>query len=126
MDFLLDQNVARSVATVLTELGHACQYSRELLPADAADPVVAVAAEQTGAILVTHDRDFKTIAPRVQHGQRARFKRLSRIALECSEVEAAGRIRELMPVIEALWALAQSKPDKRLILHITKTSVRTI
>jgi len=125
MHFLLDQNVARSVSVALIELNHTCQFSRELLPVDAADPLVALAAEQVNAILVTHDKDFKTIAPRVAHGFRARFKRMSRISLECSEAEAAARIRELMPVIEALWSLAQTKADKRLILHITKTSIRT-
>lgn len=125
MHFLLDQNVARSVAEVLLELGHSCEYSRELLPVGAADPVIAVAAEQIGAILVSHDKDFKTIAPRVQAGHRNRYRRLSRIALECREAEAAGRIRELIEVIEILYNQAQTKPDPRLILHIQTNTIRT-
>ena len=124
MHFLLDQNVARSVAETLRRLGHTCDFSRDLIPADAADPVVAVAAEQLGAILISHDRDFKTIAPRVAEGQKARYKRLSRIALECPEAMAAARLEELMPIIEMTWQLQQTKSDKRMIFHITRTTFR--
>jgi len=126
MHFLLDQNVAKSVADTLLELGHTCEFSRALIPIDADDPVVAIAAEEVGAILVSHDDDFKTIAPRVMHGQRNRFRKLSRIALQCPEPMAAERLRDLMPIIEHLVALAATKPDKRVILFIQRHTIRTV
>lgn len=126
MHFLLDQNVAKAVADTLIEIGHTCEFSRALIPADADDPVVAIAAEEIGAILVSHDNDFKTIAPRVVHGQRARFRKLSRIALQCPEPLAADRLRELMPVIEHLVSLAANKPDKRVIIFIQQHTMRTM
>lgn len=125
MHFLLDQNVARAVADVIVELGHTYEFSRALVPANAADPVVALAAEETGAILVSHDKDFNTIAPRVALGQRTRFKRLSRIALECPEPIAAKRVKELMPMIELMVQLADNKPDKRVIIFIQTHTIRT-
>ena len=126
MHFLLDQNVAKAVADVLVELGHTCEFSRALLPPNADDPVVAIAAEQLNAILVSHDADFNTIAPRVIEGQKRRFSKLSRIALQCREAEAAGRIRELMPAIELFVQLAANKPDKRVIIYIQTNTIRTV
>lgn len=125
MHFLLDQNVAKAVAETLVELGHSCEFSRALIPPNADNPLVAIAAEETGAILVSHDNDFKTIAPRVVHGQRNRFRKLSRIALQCPEPQAAQRLRELMPVIEHLVSLAETKPDKRVIIFIQQHTMRT-
>lgn len=125
MHFLLDQNVAKAVANMLVEEGHTCEFSRALIPADAADPIVAIAAEETGAILVSHDSDFNKIAPRVQEGQKTRFRKLSRIALECSEPEAAERLRESLPIIELLVKQAAARPDKRVIVHLQKFTMRT-
>ena len=125
MRFLLDQNVAKAVLDVIRELGHEAEYSRALIPPTADDPVVALAAEETDSILISHDNDFKTIAPRVVQGQRARFRKLSRIALQCSEVIAAQRVREMMPIIEILVRQAASRPDKRVIIFIQKYTHRT-
>lgn len=126
MHFLLDQNVARSVAEVFQEMGHTCEFSRALLPASADDPLVAIVAEQLDAVLVSHDTDFNTIAPRVIDGQKRRYSKLSRIALQCREFEAASRIRELMPAIELFVALAANKPDKRVIIFIQTNTIRTV
>ena len=107
MYFLHDHNVPDSVALVLRELGHTVEFVRNVLPMDSADPLVATAAEAMGAILVSIDRDFKRIAPRIPKGERARFRKLSRISIECSEAQAAQRVRELMPFIELAWQTAQ-------------------
>jgi predicted nuclease of predicted toxin-antitoxin system len=123
--FLLDQNVAKAVADMLVEEGHTCEFSRALIPADAADPLVAIAAEVTGAILVSHDSDFNTIAARVVKGQKNRFKKLSRVALQCSEPDAAVRLRDNLPILELLLAQAAHRPDKRVILFIQKFTIRT-
>lgn len=125
MHFLLDQNVAKAVADMLFEEGHTCDFSRALIPADAVDPLVAIAAEETGAILVSHDADFNTIAARVVKGHKNRFRKLSRIALQCSEPDAAARLRECLPILQLLLSQAESRPDKRVILLIQKTTIRT-
>src|SRR4051812_29124977 len=114
MHFLLDHNVPDSVAVALTEFSHTVELVRKILPKDSADPVVATAAENMGAILVSVDKDFRNIAPRIPKGQRARFRKLSRISLDCSEFQAAERFRKLMPFIEAAWKEAQARPDKRM------------
>jgi predicted nuclease of predicted toxin-antitoxin system len=125
MHFLLDQNVAKAVADMLASEGHTCEFSRHLIPANAPDPIVAIAAEETGAILVSHDTDFNAIAPRVAQGHKARFRKLSRVALQCSEPEAAGRLRDHLAILEILITQACHKPDKRVILYIQKHTMRT-
>lgn len=124
MHFLLDHNVPDSVAVALREFGHTVEFVRNILPTDSADPLVATAAEQTGAILVSVDRDFKQIAPRIPKGARIRFKKLSRISIECSEPQAAARMREVMPFIELAWQQAQSKSDKRMLVVIMASNIR--
>lgn len=114
-----------AVADMLLEEGHTCEFSRALMPADAADPLVAIAAEETGAILVSHDTDFNTIAARVVKGHKNRFRKLSRVALQCSEPEAAARLRDNLPILQLLLAQAEARPDKRVILFIQKFTIRT-
>jgi predicted nuclease of predicted toxin-antitoxin system len=106
MRLLLDQNVADSVAAVFRELGHTVHLVRDILPADSPDPLIAAVAELDSYVLVSHDRDFETIAPRIPKGSRARFRKLSRISLECSEAQAALRIRQTMSYIDLAFANA--------------------
>lgn len=77
------------------------------------------------AVLVSMDGDFRSLAPRAGIG-RNRFRRLSRIALRCSEPRAVGRVKAAMSLIEHEWMVAQSSSDKRMIVEIGTTSIRTI
>jgi hypothetical protein len=74
---------------------------------------------------VSLDGDFKSLAPRAAFG-RNRFRRLSRIALRGSEPQAANRVSVAMSLVEHEWAVAQSKSDKRMIVEIGTTFIRTI
>jgi predicted nuclease of predicted toxin-antitoxin system len=56
--FLLDNNVPDSVARYLRERGHDVELVRDVMAADAKDPVVAVAAIKSNRVLVSWDRDF--------------------------------------------------------------------
>lgn len=51
--FLTDANVPDSVGACLVERGHDVQRVRDIMAADAKDPVVAEAAMQAGRVLVT-------------------------------------------------------------------------
>jgi predicted nuclease of predicted toxin-antitoxin system len=106
MQLLLDQNVANSVAAVFRDFGHTVHLVREILPSDSPDPLIAAVAELDSYVLVSHDRDFQAIAPRIPKGSRARFRKLSRISLECNEAQAANRIRQTMSYIELAFANA--------------------
>lgn len=97
----------------------------DILPTDSPDQLIATVSEEQGWILVSCDRDFKTIAPRIPHGMRARFRRLSRISLECSEPQAAKRVEAAMTLIEAEFEIAQESADKRMLIVIQNSGIKT-
>lgn len=124
--FLLDNCVPDSVGEVLRLSGHTVVHVRDILPVDASDPLVATVSEEDDAVLVSCDRDFRLIAPRIPHGQRARYRRLSRIALECNEPQAADRIESAITLIEAEFAIAQNSKDKRMNIIIQNNGIKTL
>jgi len=123
---LLDNDVPDSVAQVFRKHGHFVQHVRDILPTDSKDPLVATVSEEDGLILVSCDSDFKLIAPRIPIGHRARFRRLSRIALECNQVQAARRLEAAMSLIEAEFEIAQASKDKRMMIVIQNTGIKTL
>lgn len=99
MRFYLDENVAASVQTVLEQAGHEVVWTRDITSEGAADDVVAAAAEVANATLVSHDKDFKKIAPRIPDGVRARFRGLSIVRLSCAKPRAAERVGAVLGFI---------------------------
>jgi hypothetical protein len=122
----LDHCVPDSVAEVFKKYGHDVVFLRDWLPTDSPDQLVAAVSENEGAVLVSVDGDFrKRIAPRIPHGARARFRKLSHIRLECSEPQAARRLEEAMSFVEAEQRLALQRTDKRMIVSIGTSILRT-
>jgi predicted nuclease of predicted toxin-antitoxin system len=124
--FMLDNNVPDSVGSVLRGRGHVVIHVRDILPVDSSDPLVATVSEEDNSVLVSCDRDFKLIAPRIPKGKRSRFRKLSRVSLECSEPQAVQRVQEAMSFIESEYQLAQTKPDKRMIIVIQTNGMKTL
>lgn len=125
MRFMLDENIALSVYKKLLELGAEAAFIRDLVPAGSVDPLVAYIAEESGAILLSHDGDFRKIAPRIPDGQRTRFKNLSRIQLRCAEFQAAQRIEKTFSFIQFEHQICTQQPDQRMILQIGQSFIRS-
>lgn len=89
--FFLDHTVAASVGRELRQAGHEVVLLTDVLPQDAKDRLVAAVAEQQGAVLVSHDRDFRRLGPRIGIG-RSQYRKLSRVALTCTQPQAAFRL----------------------------------
>ena len=123
---LLDHNVPDSVGTAFMARGHIVQHVRDILPIDSSDPLVATISELDNCVLVSCDRDFKLIAPRVPKGHRARFRRLSRISLECNEYQAAQRVEAGMSFIEMEYEIAMGSPDPRMHIVIQNSGMKTL
>ena len=124
LKFLTDNCVPDSVAQALEKAGHTVIRLRDILPTNSPDPIVATVAEVNDAILVSFDKDFKSMAPKIGIGQQ-RFRKLSRIAFRCREPLAAHRISAAMSLIEHEWQVAQSSSDKRIIINISETTILT-
>lgn len=125
MHFLLDENVPASVAGSLRDRGHEVTFVRDIVPAGSPDPLVATVGEEIEAVLVSFDGDFQKIAPRIPAGMRRRFRNLSRIWLRCGEPQAARRIDGAMTLIESEFELAQTRADKRMIIWMSASYIRT-
>ena len=67
LKFLTDNCVPDSVGRVLINAGHEVIFLRDILPTNSPDPLVASVAELNEAILVSFDKDFRTLAPRIWH-----------------------------------------------------------
>ena len=122
---LLDQNVPDSVAAVFIEYGHEVHLLREVLLPDSPDPIVAAVSEENGWILVSCDKDFRSIAPRVPKGMRTRFRGLSRISLDCNEPQAAQRVRAAISLVEIEYQIAMESEDRRLFITIQNSGIKT-
>ncbi|MDJ0823146.1 MAG: DUF5615 family PIN-like protein [Paracoccaceae bacterium] len=118
MNFYLDENVAASVQDVLENRGHTVCWTRDVLAQGVADDVVAAVAEDARATLISHDKDFKKIAPRIPDGQRARFRRLSMVRLMCKKPRAAQRLATVIPYIEFDYSQREILADQRTIIEV--------
>lgn len=118
--------VPDSVGRVLREANHEVILLRERIAPDSPDPLVAAVSEMNGAVLVSLDSDFRSLTPRIPKGQRQRFRKLSRIGLRCKAPRCAQRLTMALSLIEHEWAVAQVSADKRMIVDVGETYVRSI
>ena len=114
MYFMLDENVPADVASMLRESGHTADFIRDYVPSGSPDPVVATVSQELKAILLSFDGDFEVISPRVPHGQRRRFRKLSRIWMRCGEPQAANRLRAVLDFVASEYALVTPATPMRL------------
>jgi predicted nuclease of predicted toxin-antitoxin system len=125
MRFFLDHGVPVSVAKTLEEAGHEVIILKSALAPDSEDPVVALAAAENSAILLSFDRDFRAIAGRLGVSNK-RLRKLSRIQMRCKEPEGPKRLKEAMSLIQHEWDLAQTKSDKRIFIEVLGLGLKTV
>lgn len=125
MRFFADNDVAESACKFLEARGHQVTRLRDVLPRDTPDPIVAKVAQDSELILLTHDGDFKTVAPRIPKGERSRFRKLSKVHLACEHPKAERRLAAAIALIEFEWQAAQERSDKRLHIVIRPAVIST-
>jgi predicted nuclease of predicted toxin-antitoxin system len=126
MRLLIDENVPDSVSKFLRERGHEVDLVRDSLGQMTPDEFVAWVGDDLGAIVVTIDKDFKSLVSRMPTFGRRRFTALGRISLRCRETQALSRMQEFIEEIEREYDRLQGRSDKRLIVEITGSSYRII
>jgi predicted nuclease of predicted toxin-antitoxin system len=127
MLLLIDENVPNSVAEFFRERSHDVRLVRDLFPGGTPDPVIAVAGDELGAIVVTwNHRDFKKLAARIPKDNVQRFRRLGRINFRCHEARGLHRLEQLIEWIEFEYAQVVKLRDHRLMIEIGETSFRII
>lgn len=92
--FFLDQNVPAPVGTALRRLGHECWTADDAGVGRLQDDQLTVYADQHGAILVTHDREFSQRRRRNVVGKH--------LFMRCDEWRAAELVTTHIPDVERL------------------------
>jgi predicted nuclease of predicted toxin-antitoxin system len=125
MRFFMDQNVPESVPKALEEAGYDVERLRDKTAIDSPDTLVAAVSEANGAVLVTMDSDFKSIASRIGIGQR-RFRKLSLLRFEkYRESRAAERLKSALSLIAHEWDFGGGQRDRRMFVVICTDVIRT-
>lgn len=114
--------MAESVCKFLEARGHFVTRSRDVIPPDSPDPIVAKAAQDADAILISEDGDFRGIIQR----KGRRFKKLSRVSLRCGSAQTANRIAAVISLIEFEFEQCQARQDKRLMIEIHISLIRIL
>ncbi|MBI4321048.1 MAG: DUF5615 family PIN-like protein [Chloroflexi bacterium] len=126
MLLLVDECVPVDVGRVLAGRGHDVRFVREYFGSGTKDPVISIGGDFMGAVVVTLDKDFRSLVKRVARGERQSFRKLGRISLRCSPVRATQRVKALAEWIEFAYLQAQKSSDKRMIIQITETNFTAV
>lgn len=118
--------MAESVCKFLEQRGHEVVRLRSVLATDTPDPIVARTAEDMNAILISDDSDFDVIAGRKPTAKQGRFRRLSRVNMRCPHAKAVERLASAIALIEFEFEVAQARSDKRMIIDVHSTLIRTL
>jgi predicted nuclease of predicted toxin-antitoxin system len=125
MLFFLDECVPASALKMLRDQGYEAFSITEFIQPGSPDQLVAAVTEDNGAILISHDKDFKLFASRRIDGQAKRFKKLHCVRMECKEPRIPERLRNALNIIKLEFDQRKLEKDKRVILNV-KSDVVTI
>lgn len=127
MRFLMDEDADARVGEFLCSRGHNVEFSRDTLGQRTPDHLVAAAADQAGAIVVTRNyRHYRALIRRAEAGNTPRFPRAGLICFRCDDTSAVRRLQDLIGVIESEYEQVQLLPDPRLIVEITETTLQVV
>lgn len=119
--FFTDNDVEDAVGDFLRDSGHKVTRLREVMLRNSPDPVVDANCRENGLLLITHNyKHFRKIAHDLRRSGLP-LKPLSRIDMECHQMEALDRLRGLLPHIEVEW---RRKGGVGVRISVCKATVR--
>lgn len=99
--------------------------AREHFLPQTADRVIARAASERRAVVVTWNRrHFKSLAKRRRKDGTLSYPGMSVIAFRCSHTEGLSRIQRLIEEVEAVHAIRVDDLKDRMVVEITQTVLR--
>ncbi len=117
--FLLDEGVPRQIVEMLQRHGYTVLILQDFTLAGSADPVVAIAGDNLGAILLVCDSHFRGVSEIAQSSiSNKRLKKLHRIWMRGNQARMCARLEDLLPTIETEFSVYQTRSVKRMFLTI--------
>ncbi len=86
--------------------------------------MVAKVAQEKDEILLSHDGDFSVITSTKR--KRRRFRKFSKVNLKCTHAVASKRLAAALLLIEFEYTVAESRTDKRIVIDVQPTLIRTL
>lgn len=119
MTLMLDEGVSTSISDVFKDRGHSVSYVWEHVARSSPDHLIAVAADQLSAVVVSWDKDFRSLIKRgPSKGGKIHYAQAGRISFRIPEVGAETRLKDEISIIEQAFTVRQGMTDKRLIVEI--------
>ena len=124
---IVDENVPSSVSEYLRQRRHSVTLAQDVFTRGTADFVIAIAADEQGAIVVTINcKHFERLVSKRDNRGNLRFPNMGLIALDCETSVMVTRLSEFIDLIEAEYALAQARQDKRLLVMVRNKNFRVL
>ena len=124
MIFILDECIPVSALHALQNLNYEAAMITVYIATKSPDQLVAATADAAGAIIVSHDRDFKRLIARRTDGQQPRFRNAHLLKMECKQPRIPDRLIMCMPIIVSEFQARQQMRDHRMIAWIGADFIR--
>lgn len=125
MLIITDEDVPDDVAHFLASRNHEVLMAREYFLPKTPDAVIAKAASERQAVVVTWNRrHFKALAKRMRKNGALSYPGMSVIAFSCSHPRGLARIQALIETLEAFFAIRVTAGDVRMIADVSDTGLR--
>lgn len=115
---IADENIDDDIVEFLLERGHDVVRVREKFSAGTPDQVIARAADELGAIVLTSDNHFRRLAGWSSTQIPTRYSNMGLILVP-GDGSALALIRAYLDDIEANFRRAQAFDDKRLLIDMS-------
>ena len=120
---IVDENAPDAIADFFIAQGYTAYLVRDRFGAGTPDRVIARAASEMGAVVVTYDRDYRQLAGWTAKPPNTRYPGMGLIILSGPEPMGADLVRRFLPMIEAAWDLVQGSSDPRLLVELSPSGI---
>jgi hypothetical protein len=120
---IVDENAPDAIADFFVSHGYTAYLVRERFGAGTPDRVIARAASEMSAVVVTCDRDYRRLAGWTTKPPNTRYPGMGLIVLSGPEPMGVDLIRRFLPMIEAAWDIVQGSSDPRLRVELSPSNI---
>lgn len=118
MHFILDECVPIFALNKLHEMNLSAAIIYDYIAPQSPDQLVAAVVNEEQAVLISHDRDFKSLISRRPNQQEVRYRNAHMLKMDCKQPRIPDRLEMCMPIITAEYEARQEMRDPRMIIYI--------
>jgi hypothetical protein len=120
---IIDENAPDAIANFFITQGYTAYLVRDRFGAGTPDRVIARAASEMRAVVVTYDRDYRQLVGWTAKPPSTRYPGMGLIVMSGPEPMGVDLIRRFLPMIEVAWDLVQGSSDPRLLVELSPSGI---